>query len=1149
MEPRELLVVLGTALLTAALDLESPEVFPGGSGSGFGVSVAGVGGGDRSWLLVGAPHVGSGSGAVFSCAFGTGTCRKLPVTGPPGVNQSRLGLAMAAGDDAALVCGPIAPQVCGVNVHLNGFCVQLDTELRPVRSFPETIPECPKTALDIAILMDGSGSIADHDFRTMKTFIAEVMRRFRDVDAQFSLTQFSHAVKHHFDFSDFRKVPDPARLLRTVRQLNGATYTATAIQRVLQEMFVSGRGARAGARRVLVVVTDGEKFDDPLDYSEVIPLAEAMAVTRYAIGVGSAFGRPQAHLELQVIASGPTHVFRVDNFEALSGIQRELRERIFAIEGTSSAHSSSFQMEMAQEGFSATLTTAGPVLGAVGAFDWSGGAFAYGGGAPTFLNGSGAHLGTPGAHLGTPGEHLGTPGAPLGTPGEHLGTPGGHLGTPGEHLGDAVDARDGYLGYAVAQVPLGHTWALALGAPRFAHLGRVLLLRPGNTWEHLGEATGTQVGSYFGASLLGLGPCPGEPRPRPGELQVRLLVGAPMFYGGGSGGRVYLCEMDGQVAVGAPLEDDGHGAVYLFRGAPGGHLGEVVQRISGSRFPSQPQFFGQSLSGGRDLSGDHLPDLAVGARDQVLLLRSPPLLQVRLSVTFAPQVIPARECPEGAELREPLGVAQVCFNLSKASPDTFGSALSARLWFRARLDPDRVRPRADFGAETAENGTLVMGLGRSCRDLRLFHRGCPQDTMTPLTLRVTFGGRGDPLGGSGGLRPQIGPGSDAQLSATLPFEHDCGTDNVCQDQLQVQLNFSGPGALVVGEGDALELRLRLRNAGESSFGPGLLLRHPAPLSFRRLQLLQSPQSRSGSLRCHSEPPSGRDRHTRCHLQPPLLRGGGQVSFQLTLDVPSDAELGDSLEVTAQTTSDNGGSGGRSQSVTITVPVRYQVFLVLASSPDSTRYLNITKGGAHPPTAPVTHHYQVKVLGHRGVSAAVSFLVPSHLSPEPLWEHLEVSPEQEEPRCEERPEQRGTGAAPERHLLACPSSPCRLFRCSLPPLRPPRLWGFRVGGRLKMAALGQLALPKLHLQSSAQVSFDHARYRNTWGGTELQVQTELELLDPPNPLPLILGASLGGLLLLGLVALGLYKVGFFKRRYKEMLEGAETPGDPPGDPQS
>ncbi|XP_041279273.1 integrin alpha-D-like, partial [Onychostruthus taczanowskii] len=398
-------------------------------------------------------------------------------------------------------------------------------------------------------------------------------------------------------------------------------------------MFVAGRGARAGARRVLVVVTDGEKFDDPLDYPAVIALADAMAVTRYAIGVGSAFLRPEAHLELQVIASGPArdHLFRVDSFEALQGIQSQLQEKIFAIEGTHSAHSSSFQLEMAQEGFSATLSAAGAVLGAVGAFDWAGGAFVHGGGgAPAFLNASAAHL-----------------------------------GTPGEQLDSAEDARNAYLGYAATPVALGGGLGVALGAPRYAHLGRVLLLRKGRTWEALAQATGAQVGSYFGASLLALEPCPdeprpqaGEPRPRAGEPQVRLLVGAPLFYGGGSGGRVHLCELDGQgphlrcplalrgspgqplgrfgaslaqvrpaggarcaqVAVGAPLEDDGRGAVYLFGSTPGGVSERAEQRIPGSRFPSQPHFFGQSLSGGRDLSGDHLPDLAVGARGQVLLL-------------------------------------------------------------------------------------------------------------------------------------------------------------------------------------------------------------------------------------------------------------------------------------------------------------------------------------------------------------------------------------------------------------------------------------------------------------------------------------------------------------------------------------------------
>lgn len=269
-------------------------------------------------------------------------------------------------------------------------------------------------------------------------------------------------------------------------------------------------------------------------------------------------------------------------------------------------------------------------------------------------------------------------------------------------------------------------------------------------------------------------------------------------------------------------------------------------------------------------------------------------------------------------------------------------------------------------------------------------------------------------------------------------------------------------------------------------------------------------------------------------------------FRLTLDVPPDAELGDSLEVTATATSDNGGPGGHNQSAT--VPVRYQVFLVLASAADSTRYLNVTTGGAPPPPALVTHHYQVKVLGQRGLEANVTFWVPSHLGQEQLWEQLEVTPEQEQAQCWKGPEHPGDARdTPGAHLV-CPGLTCREFRCSVPHLDTPKVWDFRVGGKLHLGWVGQLQQPKLRLLTSAQLSFDQRRYKNTWGSDQLQVQTELEQVHSPNPLPLILGASLGGLLLLGLLALALYKVGFFKRRYKEMLEGSESPGDPPGEPQ-
>ena len=45
------------------------------------------------------------------------------------------------------------------------------------------------------------------------------------------------------------------------------------------------------------------------------------------------------------------------------------------------------------------------------------------------------------------------------------------------------------------------------------------------------------------------------------------------------------------------------------------------QRIAGSQLSPTLQYFGQSLSGGQDLTHDGLVDLAVGAQGQVLLLR------------------------------------------------------------------------------------------------------------------------------------------------------------------------------------------------------------------------------------------------------------------------------------------------------------------------------------------------------------------------------------------------------------------------------------------------------------------------------------------------------------------------------------------------
>ncbi|XP_075268467.1 integrin alpha-D-like [Opisthocomus hoazin] len=1129
MDPRVLLACLGVALTScrgSGVDLETAVVFHGDAGGAFGQSVAQFGSADDGGVLVGAPlqrGAVNRVGTIYRCRQRSGKCQEVPVAGPPEAVNASLGLAVAAGGTRALACGPTVPQTCGENVHLNGFCVLLDNNLQQLQRIPDAQPECPKRFSDVVFLIDGSGSIKHQEFLTMKTFIAEVMKRFKGTSTQFALTQFSDVVLNHFDFNAFRRARDPIALLRRVQQRQRTTRTATAIWTVLTEMFIPGKGARQDAKKILIVITDGQKFGDNMEYSEVIPLANKMGVIRYAIGVGSAFQDQAAMEELHSIASEPSkdHVFRVDNFDALQGIQNQLQEKIFAIEGTQSAHSSSFQLEMAQEGFSALLTSEGPVLGAVGAYGWSGGAFVHGGsGDTTFVNVS----------------------------------------------RDAGDMDDAYLGYAAESLSLegGRAAALALGAPRYRHVGRLLLFHrrgPRAAWELLADAAGPQVGSYFGASLCALD-ADGD-----GAAEA-LLVGAPMFYGAGSGGRVAVCalrpkggrlrcqqtlrgqpghplgrfgaslarlgDVDGdrwpEVAVGAPLEDEERGAVYIFRGKQGGVASPYSQRISGAWFSSGPRYFGQAISGGQDLTGDRLPDVAVGAQGQVLLLRSQPLLRVRVTVTFQPQEIPAAafDCQEEEAHKGEVAKAMICFLSTKKTPDNFGSQLSATLRYQAALDPGRAMVRAVFaGSSAVRNGTLRVGVGQSCETLAIVFTGCPQDTLSPLVLRLTYDAVGDPISVAGGLRPALSEDSEMVAIGALPFEKNCGADNVCVDDLRISLSFSGLETIVVGVTDVVDITITLRNHGEDSYGTTVQLQHAEALSYRKAVVLQSSR-RSVSLRCNSEPAEGPRRRTLCLVNHPIFRPGAEVVFTVTLDVPHGAELGAALELVANASSDNGAPGGRVQRAEI--PVKYGVLLVLSSAPDSTKYINVSTGAGTPASARVTHHYEVKILGQRGLPINVTFLVPTALGGTPLWDTLEVTPDQPQlAQCRavaEHPGPPDVARRPrETPLLDCAAAACRELQCRAPELEPPRALGFRLGGSLAPGWLLASPQPRVVVQSSARVLYEVGRYWNGGGGGPAAGERG----------PLGCGGLWGA-------------VGFFKRRYKELMAGEETPAAPLGDPQ-
>ncbi|CAM9132807.1 unnamed protein product [Bubo scandiacus] len=646
----------------------------------------------------------------------------------------------------------------------------------------------------------------------------------------------------------------------------------------------------------------------------------------------------------------------------------------------------------------------------------------------------------------------------------------------------------------------------------------------------------TKVGSYFGASLCTLD-LNGD-----GSADL-VLVGAPMFYGASSGGRVAVCTLrpkGGQLpcqqdtagtarpplgalwgqpgtpggtstGTGGPKWPWGPrwrtrsgGAVYIFRGKRGGITSQYSQRISGARFSSGPRYFGQAISSGRDMTGDRLPDVAVGAQGQVLLLRSQPLLKVRVTVAFQPQEIPAAafDCQEKEVPKGEVARAQICFLSTKKTSDNFGETSRKSVW----------SPKAPPDVSQARQISIWPP------------RPAPNVPKIPNTLRM----------------------SPNPPEVHLPFEKDCGTDNICIDDLQMSFNFSGLETIVVGMTSVVDVTVTLHNRGEDSYGTTVQLQHAEALSYRKAVVLQSSR-RSVSLRCNSEPAEGAWRRTLCFINHPIFRPGTEVVFTVTLDVPHDAELGSVLEVVANASSANGAPGSQAQRAKI--PVKYDVFLVLTSAPDSTTYVNVSTRAGAPTSAPVTHHYEVKNLGQRGLPINVTFLVPTALGGTPLWDKVEVTPDQQElARCRVVAEHPGVPHDPqrlrERPLLDCAGAACRELQCRVQELEPRRALGFSLGGSLALGWLAPTRQPKVVVVSSAQLLYDVGRYWNTRGGTQLQVQTEVERLETPNPLPLILGGTVGGLVLLGLVALVLYKVGFFKRHYKELMESDRTPHGPP-----
>uniref|UniRef100_A0A8C6P4F1 Integrin subunit alpha 2 n=1 Tax=Nothobranchius furzeri TaxID=105023 RepID=A0A8C6P4F1_NOTFU len=627
------------------------KIFSGPAAEEFGHTVQQTTNHQDKWLLVGAPWSGFAAnrmGDVYKCPVSgsRNSCDKLklhdfvriPNVKNVDVNMS-LGLTLKRMPpiNDFLTCGPLWGQQCGDQTFYPGVCVKLDSLLNVQPAFSPAVQTCGGP-MDIVIVLDGSNSI--YPWKPMTDFLVKLIPSLEigPQNTQVIVIQYGEVAKFEFKLNDYTTKAEVLSVASGISQMYGTlTNTFHAIQFARWKGFNPTNGGRPGAAKVMVVVTDGESHDS--DFRDtVLALCEKQGITRFGIAVLGYYSRNNINTdnlikEIKSIASLPTEkfFFNVSEEAALSTIAGTLGNRIFNIEGTGKG-GENFQMEMSQVGFSAYYSSQKDVmmLGAVGAYAWSG----------TIVHQTGTKVTI----------------------------------FPYSAFEETLQDRNhsSLLGYSVTTLSDGSTEYFVAGAPRSNHSGQVIVytVSADKKVTIIDSARGKQIGSYFGGVLCSLDV------DNDGVTDL-LLVGAPMSMSElkREEGRVHLfsvtkgilndqgslngpaanenarfgmaisavpdLDLDGycDVVVGAPLEDNGKGVIYVYNGQKKTLNRKFSQRILGSKLDPQLQYFGRSLDGFTDLNDDKIPDLSIGALGKVVQLWSRGVGIVETTASFIPDKI------------------------------------------------------------------------------------------------------------------------------------------------------------------------------------------------------------------------------------------------------------------------------------------------------------------------------------------------------------------------------------------------------------------------------------------------------------------------------------------------------------------------------
>ncbi|XP_060755348.1 integrin alpha-D [Neoarius graeffei] len=1100
------------------IDMLNPEEFTGNKEEFFGYRLLQYPSDKTKEIIVSAPLSANRSGAIFKCTVEKKNCSQFYQPDLKGIRFFGMSMAVRTSPSASLTsCSPSYNHECDGNSYLNGICYQFNRELNMVTNHvTAAFQECVKSKVNLVFLFDGSSSMTTKDFQKNKKFIWDIVTTLRNSSIEFAAVQFSSTFRTVFTFEDYVNGTAKDKLDKE-EHMKKLTNTHRAIQFILDNLFDNvASGADPEATKALVIITDGAPSDsDP----NVIKRCEDLDITRFIIGVGTI----EDFTQLNKLASEPkkSTIFRIENYNGLNGLLKRLQINIYGIEG---ARGRTFKKELSQSGFSAASDKKTLILGAVGSNDWRGMLYE--------VEGSGA-------------------------------------GNNEVEIKDINLKNNSYNGYSVVVGWKDSVSLVFSGAPRSNYTGQVTLFKKTTQkWEFMSSIFGEQIGSYFGGSVCVL------------DLDSDnntdfLVVGAPLYYKPypQREGRIYIyrltrelklkeelvCEsalgrfgmtlaavadLNGDqlqdLAVGAPLEDNHKGAVYIYLGnQQHGIRSQYSQKIMASSISENLQHFGLAIDGVMDMGQDGLTDIAVGAQGTILLLKSRPVVSVSANLRFSPSEINLNdfECLGNSENATAIITLSTCFNIAEATNSKGVVESGLNVSFKLNADAVRQDSRAFFHKEDKTSRSLVKSVlldsNFACYNHTVYMHSCVKDTVSPVLFRLTFHQSDHQPKNSNSI---LNIDSRNMTQVEVPFQINCKNTS-CVSDLWLQFTFLNNTLVVVDQASFI-IQVSLENKGDDSFNTSVVLLYPPGLSLSKFETIQANRRTLSSC---GDRDDGALNKTTCSINLPVYRRKTHAKFEGVFRISRFYNWNESMEMTIVATSDNNGNTSNAK-VMKTLPVQFSVDVAISPVlENSTTYLNFSLEDKGP--KPVIAVYKVSNLGLKGLPVTVSFWMPSQtgINFHDLNNHA-IS--QNVTTC---------NIKPSKQHADCPLEQCVNFMCQSFLLDPGSDAQFELRAFMtfpnKQQYTGRWSFSEFKKEDDfsvfAQVDFDKKRYRqlssegekDTSRFHQAKISVKEELVIPPDMIMIIGTGGGGGLLLLIIIIILLWKCGFFKRNRHALCQEA------------